>query len=67
MANIIIKGKNKYGKTFSEIESNLRKDGQRSMTDDQLDVTIKFKSGAKPEIEQTLKDVIALNNVSLSI
>ena len=36
MANIIIKGKSKYGKTFSEIESNLRKDGQSSMSDDQL-------------------------------
>jgi len=36
MANVIIKDKTKYGKTFSEIEANLRKDGQRSMTDDQL-------------------------------
>jgi len=36
MANIIIKDKTKYGKTFSEIESNLRKDGWRSMRDDQL-------------------------------
>lgn len=36
MANIIIKDKTKFGKTFSEIEFNLRKCGQKSMTDEQL-------------------------------
>ena len=36
MVNIIIKDRTKFGKTFSEIETNLRKEGQSSMSDDQL-------------------------------
>lgn len=34
---IIIKGKNKYGKTRSEQESNLRKDGFTGMKDENFD------------------------------
>lgn len=34
---IIIKGKNKYGKTRSEQESNLRKDGFQGMSDENFD------------------------------
>ena len=34
---IIIRGKNKYGKTRSEQESNLRKDGFTGMKDDNFD------------------------------
>lgn len=34
---IIIKGKNKYGKTRAEQESNLRKDGFQGMSDENLD------------------------------
>jgi len=34
---IIIRGKNKYGKTRFEQESNLRKDGLASMSDENLD------------------------------
>lgn len=37
MANIIIKGKTSYGKTRSEQESNLRKDGLKGMDDTHLD------------------------------
>ncbi len=34
---IIIKGKNKYGKTRSEQEENLRKDGHTAMSDENLE------------------------------
>ena len=34
---IIIKGKNKYGKTRAEQESNLRKDGFTGMKDENFD------------------------------
>jgi len=34
---IIIKGKNTYGKTRSEQEGNLRKDGYKGMSDANLD------------------------------
>ena len=37
MANFIIKGKNSYGKTRSEQEFNLRKDGMKGMNDDNYD------------------------------
>lgn len=38
MANIIIPGRAyRYGKTRSEQEGNLRKDGMGSLTDEQLD------------------------------
>jgi hypothetical protein len=33
----IIKGKAKFGRTRSEQESNLRKEGMRSLSDEQLD------------------------------
>ena len=36
MPHIIIRGKTKYGKTRSEIEENLRKDGLASLSDEQL-------------------------------
>jgi hypothetical protein len=35
--HIIIKGKAKFGLTRSEQESNLRKEGMRSLSDEQLD------------------------------
>jgi len=41
MANIIIKGKAKFGRTRSEQETNLRKEGMRSLSDEQLD-RVKF-------------------------
>jgi hypothetical protein len=46
---IIIRGKNKYGKTRSEQESNLRKDGFVSMTDENYDKAkyVEKKIGAK--------------------
>jgi hypothetical protein len=53
MANIIIKGKTKFGYTRSEQEQNLRRDGMRSLSDEQLDrckfLEKKFKgqTGAK--------------------
>jgi hypothetical protein len=34
---IIIKGKTKFGNTRSEQEENLRKEGMRSLSDEQLD------------------------------
>lgn len=34
---IIIRGKNKYGKTRSEQESNLRKDGMKGMSEENWD------------------------------
>lgn len=34
---VIIKGKNKYGRKRSEIEENLRKDGLVSLSDEQFD------------------------------
>jgi hypothetical protein len=37
MANIIIKGKTKFGYTRSEQEHNLRKEGMKSLSDEQLD------------------------------
>ena len=37
----IIKGKNKFGRTRSEQEENLRKEGMRSLSDEQLD-RVKF-------------------------
>lgn len=37
MANIIIKGKTKFGYTRSEQEQNLRLEGMRSLSDEQLD------------------------------
>lgn len=37
MANIIIKGKNKIGKTRSEQEVNMRKEWGGTMTDENLD------------------------------
>lgn len=37
MANIIIKSKTKFGYTRSEQEDNLRREGMRSLSDEQLD------------------------------
>lgn len=37
MANIIIKGKTKYGKTRAEQEANLRKDGFIGMENENFD------------------------------
>ncbi|MFA6315746.1 MAG: hypothetical protein WC648_05265 [Candidatus Paceibacterota bacterium] len=37
MANIIIKGKSRFGNTRSEQEENLRREGMRSLSDEQLD------------------------------
>jgi len=37
MANIIIRGKTKYGKTRAEQETNLRKDGFVGMKDENFD------------------------------
>jgi len=50
MANIIIRGQTKFGKTRSEQEDNLRKEGMRSISDEQLD-RIKF-------IEKRSKDAV---------
>ena len=53
MANIIIKNKTKFGYTRSEQEQNLRREGMRSLSDEQLDrckfLEKKFKdqTGAK--------------------
>jgi len=46
---IIIRGKNKYGKTRAEQESNLRKDGLKSMTEQNWDKCkwIEKKEGLK--------------------
>ena len=41
MANIIIKNKTKFGYTRSEQEQNLRREGMRSLSDEQLD-RVKF-------------------------
>ena len=48
MANIIIKNKTKFGYTRSEQEQNLRREGMRSLSDEQLD-RVKF-------LEKKLKD-----------
>ena len=37
MANIIIKGKTKFGYNRSEQEANLRKEGMSSLSEEQLD------------------------------
>ena len=50
MSNIIIKGQTKFGKTRSEQEDNLRKEGMRSISDEQLD-RMKF-------IEKRAKDTV---------
>jgi hypothetical protein len=53
MANIIIKGKTKFGYTRSEQETNLRREGMRSLSDEQLDKArflekkLKEQTGAK--------------------
>jgi hypothetical protein len=52
MANIIIKGKTKFGYTRSEQEQNLRREGMSSLNDAQLDYC-KF-------IEKKQKDVHGL-------
>ena len=46
---IIIKGKNKYGKTRAEQESNLRKDGFQGMSDENFDKAkwVEKKAGVK--------------------
>lgn len=46
---IIIRGKNKYGKTRVEQESNLRRDGFTGMTDENYDKAkyVEKKLGAK--------------------
>ena len=44
----IIKGKTKFGRTRSEQEANLRKEGMRSLSDEQLD-HLKF-------VEKKIKD-----------
>jgi hypothetical protein len=41
LANIIIKDKTKFGYTRSEQEQNLRREGMRSLSDEQLD-RVKF-------------------------
>ena len=60
MANIIIKGKTKFGYTRSEQEHNLRREGMRSLSDEQLDRVkflekrVKNETGAKEsQIGQT--------------
>jgi hypothetical protein len=53
VANIIIKGKNshqKFGRTRSEQEENMRKEWGETMTDEQLD---KLKFAEKKERERT--------------
>jgi len=37
MAHIIIRGKTKYARSMTELESNLRKDGKSIYTDEQFD------------------------------
>jgi hypothetical protein len=46
---IIIRGKNKYGKTRTEQESNLRKDGFTGMSDENFDKAkyVEKKAGFK--------------------
>ena len=46
---IIIKGKNKYGKTRAEQEANLRKDGFQGMSDKDFDKCkwVEEKAGLK--------------------
>jgi hypothetical protein len=48
LANIIIKDRTKFGRTRSEQEQNLRKEGMRSLSDEQLD-RVKF-------LEKRLRD-----------
>lgn len=58
--NIIIRGKNRFGKSRPEQESNLRKSGYVGMTDDHLDRAkfIEKKTGWKGFIPQTeIKDL----------
>lgn len=47
--HIIIRGKTPYGKTRSEQESNLRKDGMGSLSEEQLDKCkwVEKKTGVK--------------------
>ncbi len=49
MANIIIKGKTKLGKTRSERERNLRKEWGPTMTDENLAKTKHLERRAKEE------------------
>ena len=53
MANIIIPGHDKFGKTRSEHEDNLRKEWGHTMTDEQLD-KLKF-------LERKRKDKLGMN------
>ena len=49
MANIIIKGKTKFGKTRSEQEKNLRKEGMCALTNEQLDKCRFLEKGVRKE------------------
>jgi len=62
MANIIIKGKTKFGYTRSEQEHNLRKEGMVSLSDEQLDrckfLEKKFKNQTGAKESQIGQNVI---------
>jgi hypothetical protein len=58
MANIIIKGKTKFGYSRSEQEQNLRKEGMSTLTDAQLDYL--------KHIEKKQKDTFGLKESFIS-
>ncbi len=53
MANIIIKGKTKMGRTRSEIETNLRKEWGSTLTDEQLHKVKHIEKCAKKQTGNT--------------
>ena len=66
MANIIIKGKSKFGYTRSEQEENLRREGMRSLSDEQLDrlkyIERKFKNETNAPSSFTGQEHIGAKN-----
>lgn len=57
MANIIIKKPDRYGKTRSEQEKNIRKEWGSTMTDEQLD-KLKYLERTNKEVTGSKKNFI---------
>lgn len=63
MANIIIKRHDRYGRTRSEQEENLRKDGMRSLSDAQLD-RLKYEERKLKEATGSTKNFLGQDQIN---
>lgn len=63
MANIIIKRHDRYGRTRSEQEENLRKDGMRSLSDAQLD-RLKYEERKLKEATGSTKNFFGQDQIN---